>query len=411
MKSGVKMGENKTRYDITSADTKIIGFDYQFFYFMKAVLSLKRGQSVGYEAKDDVHITLPDGSLVLIQLKHTTQQTGDGKPINLTELDSDLLKTLYNWILAICDINDGRATIASQHNFIKNTDFILATNKDIGRNKLINNIIQVQNKTIKLEELILYIQGLILQTDSAESKKYLQQFINMDRKLLKEFINKLQFENQATRISEEIKELIANYYIAESRINDVFNSLFSELKLAHYEAVQQHEKLIVEYDHWHRKLITIFENNKKTTLPIRKVNILLPDRLEEQTFIKELIDIGDINILEIGQIEEFTSFMLEVEFNLKTWFDDGEITKEELDSFKEEAILFWKNTHKASHRTTCNINLDKTNALACLDQIRAKVLTVQETPLKIEFCNGTFYRLANENEIGWLKKWEEKYRK
>ncbi|KAF5038379.1 hypothetical protein DSECCO2_554870 [anaerobic digester metagenome] len=100
-----------------------------------------------------------------------------------------------------------------------------------------------------------------------------------------------------------------------------------------------------------------------------------------------------------------------MELNLKTWFDDGEITREEVDSFKEEAILFWKNTHRASHRTTCNINLDKTNALACLDQIRSKVLTVQETPLKIEFCNGNFYRLANENEIGWLKKWEVKYRK
>ncbi len=401
----------KTRYDITSADTKIIGFDYQFFYFIKAVLSLKGGQSAGYEAKDDVHITLPDGRLILVQLKHTTQQTSSGAPINLTELDGDLIKSLYNWVLIICDSSDGRSEQASQISFVKNTEFVLATNKGFENNDFIYNIIKVQNGTMKSGDLMTYIKGLAKESESVEIQKYLNTLVTLNTKVFIEFMKKLKFENQASEISNVIKELIADKYVGESRINDVFNSLFSELKLAHIEAVQKGKKLIVEYNAWHKKLITIFENNKKTTLPIRKINILLPDKLEEQPFVKELIAIGDVNILEIGQIEEFTLFMLEVDFNLKNWFDDGDITNDELDSFKEEAVLFWKNTHRASHRTTHDNDLDITNALTCLDQIRTKVLTIQETPLKLELSNGNFYRLANENELGWLKKWEVKYKK
>lgn len=401
----------KTRYDITSADTKIIGFDYQFFYFMKAVLSLKRGQSAGYEVKDDVHITLPDGRLILVQLKHTTQQTSRGTPINLTELDVDLIKSLNNWIMIICDTNDGRSEQSLQISFVKNTEFILATNKSIENNDFINNIIKVQKDTMKSGDLKTYIKGLVEEAESVKIKKYLNTLVKLNTKVFNEFIKKLKFENQASEISKEIKQLIADNYIGESRINDVFDSLFSELKLAHMEAVQHGKKLIVDCDAWHKRLTTIFENNKKTTLPIRKMNILLPDRLEEQPFIKELIEIGDVDILEIGQVEEFTSFMLEVDFNLKKWFDDGDITNDELESFKEETVLFWKNTHRASHRTTYDNNLDITNALTCLDQIRTKVLTIQETTLKLEFSNGNFYRLANDNELGWLKKWEDRYKR
>ena len=171
------MSVTKSRYDITSADTKIIGFDYQFFYFMKAVLSLKREQSAGYEAKDDVHITLPDGRLILVQLKHTTQQTSSGTPINLTELDGDLIKSLYNWVLIICDARDGRSEQSSQISFVKNTEFILATNKGIENNDFINNIIKVQNVTMKSGDLKIYIKGLAEETESVQIQIYLNTLI------------------------------------------------------------------------------------------------------------------------------------------------------------------------------------------------------------------------------------------
>lgn len=45
------MNTERKRYDLTSADTKIIGTDYQFFYFINELLKLKKGQQLGYEVK------------------------------------------------------------------------------------------------------------------------------------------------------------------------------------------------------------------------------------------------------------------------------------------------------------------------------------------------------------------------
>ena len=38
------------RIDITSADTKQVGFDYQYLYFMDRLLQLSPGDEIGYEA-------------------------------------------------------------------------------------------------------------------------------------------------------------------------------------------------------------------------------------------------------------------------------------------------------------------------------------------------------------------------
>ena len=52
----ITMDKEINRYDLTSADTKIIGFDFQYFYFINELLKLDVGQSIGFESKDDVHI-------------------------------------------------------------------------------------------------------------------------------------------------------------------------------------------------------------------------------------------------------------------------------------------------------------------------------------------------------------------
>ena len=59
------------RIDITSADTKQIGFEYQYLYFIARLLQLSPGDEVGYEALDDVHvISSTTGETAYIQTKH-----------------------------------------------------------------------------------------------------------------------------------------------------------------------------------------------------------------------------------------------------------------------------------------------------------------------------------------------------
>ncbi len=95
--------------DKTNAEDKSIGFDYQYYYFLYLLLGLEEGQKIGIEVKDDVHIDLNDGSQVLLQLKHSIQTNTSGKVVNLTERDSDLWKTISNWVNIINDPLDGRS--------------------------------------------------------------------------------------------------------------------------------------------------------------------------------------------------------------------------------------------------------------------------------------------------------------
>ena len=102
------MSNSKTFTESTSADSTILGFDYQFFFFLYKLLELKVDEVIGLEVKDDVHVINKDGSVILYQLKHSIQTNADGSIKNLTELDSDLWKTLSNWCNVITDKNDGR---------------------------------------------------------------------------------------------------------------------------------------------------------------------------------------------------------------------------------------------------------------------------------------------------------------
>ena len=133
------VNEEKNRYDLTSADTKIIGFDFQYFYFINELLKLDAGQSIGFEAKDDVHIELPSNRKViiqLVQLKHTVQKNAKKVPTNLADKDDDLWKSLSNWCKVICDKTEARKTNKAQLAYLENTEFILATNKNISKPEL-----------------------------------------------------------------------------------------------------------------------------------------------------------------------------------------------------------------------------------------------------------------------------------
>lgn len=50
------MMATRNRIEITSADTKQLGFEYQYLYFIVKLLQMRYGDVVGYEALDDIHV-------------------------------------------------------------------------------------------------------------------------------------------------------------------------------------------------------------------------------------------------------------------------------------------------------------------------------------------------------------------
>lgn len=69
------MDKEKTQIEKTAAETKSIGFDYQYYFFLWKLLSLETGESVGLEVKDDVHTELNNGKQIFYQIKHTSRGT------------------------------------------------------------------------------------------------------------------------------------------------------------------------------------------------------------------------------------------------------------------------------------------------------------------------------------------------
>lgn len=404
------MSEERTRYDLTSADTKIIGFDFQYFYFINELLKLNDGQAIGFEDKDDVHIDLPSNKTVLIQLKHTIKKNANGIPVNLTEKDDDLWKSLSNWSKVICDTASGRKTISDQIDYVKNTEFILATNKPILKNKFILQANKLRNKKLSFIDFEKYLLDLLNKTKDTDVKQHIQDIININKRVLEAFIKKLKFIDTGDDLINEIKLNIQRKMIADNRVNDVFNDLFSELKQDFFNNAKNGNHQVITFQEWLSKYTCIFEKSRQTTLPIRNFQPVFPYELTEQPFIKELIEIGEVDAGDIAQIAQFSEIMLAIKMNLDNWHTDGEITDIDRCDFHKEAFSTWRIVHKKAHRSTKrNLSLNYDNALNCLDNIREKNLKMLTTEIGVDLSNGEFYYLSNKGNIGWKIEWEANY--
>lgn len=404
------LSEERTRYDLTSADTKIIGFDFQYFYFINELLKLNDGEAIGFEDKDDVHIDLPSNKIVLIQLKHTIKKNANGIPVNLTEKDDDLWKSLSNWSKVICDTASGRKTISDQIDYVKNTEFILATNKPILKNKFILQANKLRNKKLFFIDFEKYLLDLLDKTKDADVKQHIQDILNINKRVLEAFIKKIKFIDTGDDLINEIKLNIQRKMIADNRVNDVFNDLFSELKQDFFNNAKNGNHQVITFQEWLSKYTCIFEKSRQTTLPIRNFQPVFPHELTEQPFIKELIEIGEVDAGDMAQIAQFSEIMLAIKMNLDNWHTDGEITDIDRCDFHKEAFSTWRIVHKKAHRSTKrNLSLNYDNALNCLDNIREKNLKMLTTEIGVDLSNGEFYYLSNKGNIGWKIKWEANY--
>ena len=399
-----------TRFDLTSADANTIGIDFQYFYFINELLKLAPGQIIGYEVKDDIHIELPNRKLILIQVKHTVRKSTKEKPINLSDQSEDLWKTLSNWSKVICDPNDERKDVEQQKVFAENTNFILATNKVIASNTFITMLNKHKNNEIDESAITNYLYALADSTKNENLKRQLADIYDLNSDILSVYLQHITVMNVSKDIIDEIKLGIQNKMIAKCRINDVFNDLYSELKVNFFELVNAGFHQSLTYEQWTSKYTCIFEKHRETTLPIRHFVPLLPDDLVNQNFIKELIAIGEVEVSDLPEIANYTEFMLRLKMQIDSWCQDGLIAEMDKDNFHRFAFAIWRNIHKKSHRSTKgDRSLDCSNACTCLDDVRMQRLKFLSTDLDIELCNGEFYLLSDIKRIGWKLLWEDKY--
>jgi len=411
----------KTFQEQTNAENKSIGFDYQYYYFLYLLLCLEEGEKIGLEVKDDVHLELPNEKQVLLQLKHSIQTNGTGVIINLTERDSDLWKTLYNWVNIINDPIDGREKEKTQLNYLKKTAFILVSNKAFNSsNKFLENVSEFKKGLISISDFQKYLDILRDTTKDKEVCSYISILRKQSPIWLSEFLKKLEFELGQDDLISKIKSKIKSTKVKEEKIEDVFNAIDSNLRKKNYIDTKSRKKIIFSFDDFYKEYSVYFDKGRNNKLPIRKKNIKFNKPMKDQTFIKQLLDIFALKEDDHVEMLRLTSQMLQTGNHIEDWVNRGLIVQEQVDEFNNDCVNKWKNTHDEVHREI-NLNLSVFNtpptdkeiilaALKCLDEIKKKELEIDYTELDTELSNGQFYLLSDKSEIGWRIGWEEKYK-
>lgn len=399
-----------------TAGPKLIGFDYQFYYFMLLALDLKFGQKIGFEVKDDVHIDKEDGTTILIQAKHTIQKDSNGAIENLTTFDSDLWKTLSIWA-------DFIKTDKSKINFLNTHSFILVTNKNENKNLLISLLVQFKTEN-NIDNVLEKLKELENKTLDENLKNYIKNVVSLRGRKLKQFLQNLTIETGVDGIIRKIKNRLIELYKDPNIAEVIFDSLYSELQATKYLEIKEGNRFEISFDDFSKKFGRCFKvASEIKPLPKRNFPILLPDDLENQIFIKQLSDIGEVqNGSE--DIRKYTTLMLRFVRHFTYWSDEENfILLTEAERFKQESISRWANEFKSKYRKiekkiNSGSDIDefeeeiKDLGIELVEYIRKQDLSIPGySSLGIDFSNGHYYALSDNLEIGWHYDWENKYKK
>lgn len=399
------MTEEKTVTEKTSAGDTSIGFSYQHYYFLYRILNLGTGQSAGLEIKDDVHTELNEDYNILYQLKHTVQKNAAGEPIALTELNSDLWKTLYNWSQVIADKADGRALVADQLAFVKRTEFHLVSNKSPSKaNKILELILEFQD-TKDFKNLGVYIKQLSEKTQDAEIKRYIASVCKLDEIVQEEFFARVRFELGFDDIIDKVKNSIREKIIEKEKIDAVFERLDSRISTDNFLAVKNGGALSVSFEEFVTKYGKIFEDARSTKLVPYRFQPAVPDDIFSQKFIRRLIEIGALSEDQSERAVEYTRQKILLSTNLEKWIQEGNVVGDEVDDFHNEAFSRWDNEFYGLFNKCADISEVIDSALNLLRTLRRERFKLSGTELDTRLSNGELYYLSDIGRIGWHRDW------
>ena len=407
------MDETKSIQEQHTAGAQAIGFDYQFYYFMLLALELRHGQKVGFEVKDDVHIDKADGTTILFQTKHSVLTSSNGAIQNLTTLDSDLWKTLSNWTNFIKK---------GKENYLNKHSFVLATNKNENSNQFINALHQFKIDE-DIDNILAKLNDIKTKTKDETLQKYIENLISLDKTKLSSFLSKISIETGVDEIIKRIKNKLLELYRENHIVETIYDSLYSNLQLSKYLEIKSGQKFEITFDDFNKKFGKCFKvSTGVQKLPTRNFHILLPENPEEQIFIKQLLDVGEIQAGSQDVIK-YTTLMLKFLRHYTYWSDEENfILFSEAEDFKKDSISRWDNEFKGKYRQierkissgTTIESLEseiKDLSIGLVEYIRRLDLSIGDyLPLGVDFTNGHYYLLSNKLEIGWHFDWQNKYK-
>lgn len=405
----------------TKADDKLIGFEYQFFYFLLSLLKMQTGDTVGFEVKEDVHIE-NEGKIILCQLKHTIQTNSQNKPKNLTTSDIDLWKTLSLWIDIINKESDKKE-------FLQNTKFVFVSNKsDNERNEFLTYFKSFQsNKNINelksfltsyqkeaTEKFQKEIEEYSLLSSEERDKKekpkkdkkinYLINILSLDDALLKIYFLNMEFLMDFNNIRQEIKDNIrySKYIKSDFRVEQSYTQLIGLLQDDFYEKVTKRAHVQYSREEFAQKVSPIFEKMRSEQIPfISEIQHSVDVKILDRVFAKQLLAIG----IENDEIYEYDYNRLLTETNLKELQQSNEITQKDIDDLDKNTIDNWKPIYEEIY---LDEDYSSKNAKKVLFKTKQIDLNLSDQQISLRaISNGQFIKLSDIPKLGWQYNWKE----
>lgn len=402
-----KVAKQLSFADKTGAHDSSIGFDYQYYYFLYRLLNLKTGQAVGLEVKDDVHTDINTDFQLLFQLKHTVKTTVSGTAIALSELDSDLWKTLHNWAKVISDEVEDRKDVAAQLAFVRKTEFHLVTNKSESTSNIFLGLVkQFKSGKVVFKKVKQHLEDLLAKSADKNIKGYISAVLSLSDKVLKEFTQQIFVELGEDDVIGLVKRAIHEKFIDESKLDAVFARLDSNLRKDNFIAIKKGERVIIKFDEFMKRYRHVFTDARSNKLSLPLFTPVLPDDIFAQTFIQRLLDINDLQHGDTESAVEYTIQKMRIARYFEQWVQSGELVIDEIDALHDEVILRWKNEFRGAFKNCVSLNDVVDKALEILKELRRQHFKIAASDLSLELSNGELYHLSDKSEIGWHRDWE-----
>ncbi|NQZ58015.1 MAG: hypothetical protein HRT88_11205 [Lentisphaeraceae bacterium] len=382
----------------TRADDKILGFEYQFYYFLLRLLSIQKNEVIGFEVLDDVHIEEGDKKS-LIQLKHTRRTNTSGAPVNLVTSEVDLWKTIAIWIDLI--------TLESDKNkFIDQTEFLFITNKGVDSKNIIYQAVldlQQDNNTTEFKTTIKdYGKGL---DKKNPIKKFCKKIESLNKTLTSKFIKKIEFHFSLNQIIEDIKSTIRyDKSIPVAWVDSTFYELTGLLKEDFFEMVKSRKDFEFTRDEFYLKTISVFQKSREGKLPFETISISSNSGALSEISSKQLLDIG----FDQEKIFEANYCRLLLETNLNNFESKSIISRNDINDLDRNSIQTWKEEFEDIYLDEVYDNKTAKKLYFTLLK-RNMYLLGQEIDWR-EVVKGQFIKMSNIPTLGWLSNWEEKYK-
>lgn len=393
------------------------GFDYQFLYFINRLLKMAdKRDDVSYEKYDDVSMSSEEG-LVYFQLKHTIGGRNQ-KTVNLSLRDYDLWKTLAVWI----DITN-KQDEDKRIDFLESNSFVLVTNKNPVSNPFWMELQKYQKGEMSFDELKKFYTKVYDETGESKRKEvngqkgkttkgYIKCLIDFDYadQLLKSM--SICFEPDLKK--EILESLELNKNIPHKNVEEAYQELLGMIRDKYYSD-QKDSYTREEFSKVFDRICQKYRERKFTFK--RNTMTKLPPHLEDQVFIKQLMDVEDISLEDDPLIVEYTMEKFDYINSIRVATKNDDVSEEEVENVRADAVRYWRQKYK---HYMGRINPDDNDKIIekasdLLNDIRDKNIYFVEKEIESYFSNGCFYYLSDkdsehEPQIGWRPGWEEKYK-